>query len=331
MKAILDPHPRQLAEIFVPGDLARLKRTAEVIWGKDDPMPREAYDKVMRDVGIIICGRLRFGGVGEDEAPALKAIAEVLGVHPSPDRLDYETCFQRGIRVLSCAPAFAPMVAEMGLAHALAALRQLCEADRGMRTAAEEWWKQEVSTLYDAPVGMIGYGSLARALRPLLAPFRCKVSAFDPWLPDSYLRSQGVEPIDLKGLLRTSRVIFVLAIPSKENRAMLSRELLELIPRDSVFCLLSRSHVVDFEALSDLVSQGRFRAAIDVFPKEPLPADHPIRQAEFAVLTPHLAGGAKQARLNVGRMVADDVEAVAAGLPPMQLQLASPEFIGRRG
>jgi len=264
-------------------------------------------------------------------APGLKAIVEVPGVHPSPERLDYETCFRRGIRVMRCAPAFAPMVAEMGLAHALACLRQLCEADRKMRTAGEEWWKQEVSTLYDAPVGMIGYGSLARALRPLLMPFRCKVSAFDPWLPGSYLRSQGVEPIGLEDLLRTSRVIFVLAIPSKENQEMLSRKLLELIPRDSVLCLLSRSHVMDFGALTDLVVQGRFRAAIDVFPKEPLPPDHPIREAEFAVLTPHLAGGAKQARLKVGRMVADDVEAISAGLPPMQMQVANPEFIGRRG
>ena len=152
--------------------------------------------------------------------------------------------------------------------------------------------------LYDQPVGIIGYGSIARALHPLLTPFNVTISAYDPWLGAGYLRRQGVEPMPLEQLLATSRFIFVLAVPSSENRAMLTRELLELIPRNAVLILASRAHVVDFDALTELVLAGRFKLATDVFPVEPLPADHPIRAGgrRAALGPPRRLGGAGHGR-----------------------------------
>src|SRR5207302_7419271 len=130
-----------------------------------------------------------------------------------------------------------------------------------------------------------------RHLKPLLAPFRCSILAYDPWLTDGYLRTQGVTPASLDELVQRSKIIFVLAVPSQANRALLDRERLERIAPDSLLVLMSRSHLVDFEALTEMVTAGRFQAAIDVFPEEPLPADHPIRKAPNTVLSPHRAGG----------------------------------------
>ena len=180
--------------------------------------------------------------------------------------------------------------------------------------------------LYDQPVGIIGYGSIARALHPLLTPFGVTISAYDPWLGDGYLRRQGVTPATLEQLLAASRFIFVLAVPSSENRAMLTRDLLELIPRNAVLVLASRAHVVDFDALTELVLAGRFKLATDVFPVEPLPADHPIRRAEGALLSAHRAGSVAQGMVDLGEMVVDDLEAVVQGLPPRRLQMAEPEL-----
>lgn len=53
---------------------------------------------------------------------------------------------------------------------------------------------------------------------------------------------------------------------------------------------MSRSHVVDFDALTTALTEARFRAAIDVFPQEPMPSDHPIRRAPNVVLSAHRAG-----------------------------------------
>jgi phosphoglycerate dehydrogenase-like enzyme len=133
----------------------------------------------------------------------------------------------------------------------------------------------------------------------------------------------------LEELLLTSRVIFVLAIPSVENKALLDRQLLSLIPSDSVFVLMSRAHVVDFDALTEMLYERRFRAAIDVFPEEPVPADHRIRHAPNVVLSGHRAGSIREELRNIGHLVTNDLEAMLAGLPPLEMQVAQPELVRR--
>ena len=110
---------------------------------------------------------------------------------------------------------------------------------------------------------------------------------------------------------------------------MISRPLLERIRPCAVFVLISRAHVVDFDALTELVLAGRFRAAIDVFPQEPLAPDHPIRRASGAVLSAHRAGSVQEGLWTIGEMVVDDLEAIVQGLPPRRLQLAEPETVAR--
>ena len=331
-KVILDPHFRRLDRIFSEEDLDRMRSIAEVVWGRDEPMPTDELAKHREDAVAIIAGSWRHGDVAD--YPRLQAIMEIGGGFPSPKSLDYDACFARSIRVMSCAPAFGPAVAEMGLAMALASARRLVDSDREIRAGGANWSHTDFDEhflLFDKPVGFIGFGGLARALKPLIAPFRCPISVYDPWLTDAYLETQGVIPTDLDTLLSSSRVIFALALPTSSNRALISREKLELIRPDAVFVLLSRAHVVDFDALTDLLLQGRFRAAIDVFPKEPLPPDHPIRQATHAILSPHRAGGHPEALLNIGRIVVRDLEAMLRGLPPQEMQVAQPEFIRMRG
>jgi len=111
----------------------------------------------------------------------------------------------------------------------------------------------------------------------------------------------------------------------------LDHEKLSLIRPDAAFLLLSRAHLVDFDALTDLVLAGRFLAGIDVYPQEPLAKDHPIRQASHAVLSSHRAGANHEALQNIGRIVADDIEAICSDRLPQAMQLAQPEYIRLRG
>ncbi len=327
---VLDTHPRKLADIFSPEDLDRLRQMAHLVWAKDEPMPPAEMEPYRDQVFAIVTGRGR--EIPVNDLPALRAILEVSGRHPSPALLDYEACFARGIRVLSCAPAFGPMVAEMALGMALAASRQIVAGHVGFQSGSEQYLQKgnvDTFTLFDKPVGFIGFGGLAKALRPLLAPFRCSIQVYDPWLAPTYLREQGVKPVSLDELLATSRVIFVLAIPSVENKSLLGRELLSLIPANAVLVLMSRAHVVDFDVLTEMLYSGRFRAAIDVFPEEPLPADHPIRHAPNVVLSAHRAGSVAGELRAIGHLVVNDLEAMLAGLPPLEMQVAQPEIVRR--
>ncbi len=328
-KVIVDPSFRRMDEIFSPEDRLRLFDLVDVVWGRDEPMPMADFLAALPSADFVICADWRYGDV-LDQAGQLKAIIAVSGAFPL--QLDYEICYQKRILVLSVAPAFARQVAEFALGLAIASARDIALGDREMRSGAEKYLHAgNVGTflLYDKPVGMIGYGSIARELHKLLRPFDVQLSAYDPWLGDGYLRRQGVEPLALEDLMARSRVIFVLASPTAENRAMITRELLELVRRDAVFALVSRAHVVDFDALTELALAGRFKLATDVFPTEPLELDHPIRSAEGALLSAHRAGSVEEGMTELGQMLVDDLEALVKGLPPRRLQVAEPELSGR--
>jgi phosphoglycerate dehydrogenase-like enzyme len=327
---VVDPYFRRMSKVFAPVDLERLHSIVEVVWGKDEPMPLETALAVLpQALAVVVCYDWRYGDV-LNSATRLRAILDISGGFPQ--NLNYEQCFAQGVRVLSAAPAFGPQVAEMALGMALAASRDIGAGDRAMRAGNEKWQRAGNAgtfLLYGKRVGFIGFGGIARCLRPLIEPFGCPIAVYDPWLGDGYLRSQGVEPLGLEDLVATSRVIFVLAAPTVENRTLLSRNLLERIQPGAVLVLVSRAYVVDFAALTELVLAGRFKAAIDVFPTEPLPLDHPIRRAPGAVLSAHRAGSVEEGHWEIGRMVVDDIEAISRGLPPQRLLAAQPELITR--
>ena len=331
-QVIVVPHTRTLSRIFAPADWERLNALAEVVWGRDDPMPPADFEAALPEAVAIVHGEWRYGGAEVlRKAPKLKAVLEVMGAHSHPG-FDYDYCFDHRIRVLSCAPAFAPQVAEMALGMALAAARDIAYGDRLFRAGQEKYssaGNAGTFVLSGQTVGFVGFGSVARKLKSLLEPFGCRLLAYDPWLPASSLRAHGCEPVALARLMSEARVIFVAAAPTTQNKAMLSRDLLERIAPGSVLVLISRAHVIDFDALTELVVQGRFKAAIDVFPVEPAPADLPIRRAENAVLSAHRAGSVREGLLEIGRMVVDDLEAILAGVPPQLMQAAQPELVSK--
>lgn len=326
-KVLLETGFRRMEATFSPDDLERLHDVADVIWGIDEPLPDEVLEEHRSEIFAFVCAQWRYGDVSD--FPSLKAILEVSGRHPSPQILDYDFCRQHGIRVLSCAPAFGPMVAETALGFAIDCARGITREHVNFVNGDERYlWgsNEDTFTLFDRTVGYVGFGGLATHLTLLLAPFRCKIQVYDPWRTDQYLVEQGVMPVTLDMLLQSSEVIFVLAIPSVENEAMLDREKLSLIQPKAVFLLMSRSHVVDFDALTDLLYQGRFRAAIDVFPEEPVPKNHPIRQAPNVILSAHRAGSVPDDLKLIGHMVVNDIEAMAQGLPPFSMQNDIPEI-----
>lgn len=328
-QAVIDMFGRRVDEIFSESDQRRLRDTVQVVWARDEPMPDDQAAEALETAEFVVCSGWRYGEL-HGRFPRLRAIIDVAG--GLPRGLDYQEAYARGIHVLTAAPGFGRQVAEMSLGLALASCREIAIGDRALREGRERYMHHGNETtfmLFDKPIGIIGYGAIAQALHPLLVPFGGTISAYDPWLGDGYLRSRGVRPVGLEELLRESRFVFVLAAPSSENKALLDRAHLELLRPDAVLLLISRAHVVDFDALTDLLAQGRFRAGIDVFPEEPLPADHPIRRLDSAVLSAHRAGSLRDGMWDLGALVVDDLEMLARGLPPRRLQGASRELVAR--
>ena len=88
------------------------------------------------DAFAIVTTQWHYGDL--TDLPKLRAILEVGGRHPSPASIDYDHCRVKGIRVLSCAPAFGPMVAEMALGMAIDAAREITAGHEAFRAGDRE-------------------------------------------------------------------------------------------------------------------------------------------------------------------------------------------------
>lgn len=322
-KILLDPHWRRMDELFAPDVRSALQDACHIIWGKDHPMPQDQYNAALADVDVLITTKPVIDAKTLDAAPNLRMVIEVEGAFP--DTIDYAICAEHGVEVLCCAPGFRQSVAEMGLAMALAGARGLVNEHEAMRAGTERWLDDRSGrdfTLYGARIGFIGFGQIAQELSHLLTPFRTSLLAYDPWLPEAVARDHGLELASLDAVLEQSQCLFVTAVPTAENYKLLNAEKLALMQKGSFLVLLSRAHLVDFEALRDALTTGGIRAAVDVFPHEPLRVDDPIRRDANVILSPHRAAAVHGGRHLIGEMILSDIKSLIAGRDARRLSRA---------
>jgi phosphoglycerate dehydrogenase-like enzyme len=322
------PEPRTLQLIFTPADLATFRSRYRIIEA-EGAGAAAALAQHLPEATFIV-GQPPLPRALLEKAAKLKAVFNV--ETNLLDNMDYTTCFQRGIHVLTTGRVFAQPVAEIGLGLALALERNIVGADRAFRNGKELWGGDgngEARLLAGGEIGLIGFGDLGRALHRLLAGFRARIRVCDPWLPPSLVIEQGVEPASLETVLTQSDVVFVVASVTADNGGFLGgKEFASMRPGAS-FVLLSRAGVVDFEALMAAVRSGHIKAASDVYPQEPLPLDHPVRGLENFILSAHRAGALDVVFKQMGRMVLDDMELMSRGLPPLACKRAERETVAR--
>jgi len=326
-KVIAAPYPQKLNRLFSEEKIHMINSLADFIYLGDEKIAGDEIDEHLPDA-IAVIGQMEMPESRLRLASGLRVIFNVEGNFYQ--NIDYDYCFNNGIYVLNCGKAYALAVAEMALGFAIDLGRGITREDRRARSGNEKYLAEgclDSVLLSGSDAGIIGFGFLGKALAKLLAPFRCRVRVYDPWVPDSTIIEYGCIPAVLEDVLRESRFVFVMAGVTKDNQGFLNAEKLSLIKKDSFFILMSRAAIVDFEALCGLTEEGRFTAATDVFPEEPIPRDHRIRKNENILLSTHRAGGIPQAFARIGEMVIDDLSLILRGLPPLRMQVAMRETV----
>ena len=325
---IVDAHWREMSELFSPGDEASLRDLYDVVWGKDAPIPRDVYDAALPKAEVLIAAEPKVDRSMLDAAPRLRAVIEVSGAFPAT--IDYAACAERKVEVLSCAPGFREAVAEMALGMALAGARGLVAEHENFRKGQEAWLSDQVGrdkTLFDAPVGFVGFGSIGQTIATVLRPFRPDIMAHDPWLPEPKAAEYGARLGTLLEVMAHSRCLFVAAAPSRENAGIVDAAALSRLPDGAQVIVISRAHLVNFEDLLAEVRSGRLLAAIDVFPSEPVAQDDPLRTLPGLILSPHRAAAVQGGRHLIGRLMLSDLAAMFSGEAARGLQQANPDTV----
>lgn len=324
---LLRTHPAPIDRLFGAAALKTLRTRFSVV--ELEPDDDDILDRSLPEAFAIV-GQPDLPTERIGRAVKLRALLNIEGnFYPN---VDYQSCFDRGVHVLGCGPAYAQAVAEYALGLAIDVARGISREDRAFRAGRERYLgdgNADAILLRHSNIGFIGYGNLGRSLRPLLTPFSPSIRVYDPWLPESLLRESDLIPATLQQTLTSSDIIFVLAAVTAESEHLLGGPELDLLRNGARLVLVSRAAVTDYEALFDRVEAGRIVAAVDVWPDEPMPHNHRARNLEGLLLSAHRAGGIPAAFRQIGDMVLDDLTLLAAGLPPARMQVAARELVGR--
>ncbi|MDQ3700385.1 MAG: hydroxyacid dehydrogenase, partial [Chloroflexota bacterium] len=170
--------------------------------------------------------------------------------------------------------------------------------------------------LYGKRVGIVAASMTGRAYMRLLLPFGCDVLVYDPYLSDARAAELGVrKAADLGDLMATCDIVSNHAPTTPETNGLISAAMLARLRDGALFVNTARAGAIDYQALTAELQAGRIRAALDVFPKEPLDDASPLRYLPNVSLSPHVAGATVESRRRLGSTMIDEIVRFFAGQP----------------
>lgn len=201
--------------------------------------------------------------------------------------------------------------AELALALALAQSRDL---DRYARDQLAGLWQGRFATgLADKRVLILGAGHIGQAIERRLAGFEV---ASITRVARTARSEPEVHPLtELPALLEQADVVFVIIPLNEQSRGLFDAEMLAHLPDGALLVNVGRGPIIDTDALLAETSSGRLRAALDVTDPEPLPADHPLRQVESVLISPHVGGWSDAFGPRRDRLIGAQLRAWIAGEP----------------
>jgi D-3-phosphoglycerate dehydrogenase len=257
---------------------------------------------------------------------ATKVTAEVLAGAPDLrvvvragtglDNVDRAAAEARGVLVRNTPDANTVSVAEHTFAMLLALERHVAPAAADLRAGRWEKSRYQGRELAGRTLGVIGFGRIGRAVARRAHAFGMPVFVHDEHVsrgPDGF---EWVRHVDRDTLLREADVVTLHLPLTSRTRHMISARELGLMKKDAVLLNASRGGVVDEAALLVALTSGAIRAAaVDVFEREPAPAEHPLLRLPNVLALPHLGASTVEAQRRAGTDAAAALLEVLAALP----------------
>lgn len=234
------------------------------------------------------------------------------------DAIDLRTAADHGIWVTYVPDYSIDEVSTHAITLLLAQARGLPEQLNSTRRG--EWTNRGMRTVYrlkDQVLGVIGCGRIGQAAAAKGLGLGLKVIGFDPYMDAAILRAQGIEPVDLDTLLRTSDYITLHSPLTEENRHIINAATLAKMKPTAYLINTARGPLIDEDALLQAVRTGTIAgAALDVLTVEPPPSDHPLMHEPNILVTPHAGWYSEEAKVDVRVRGAEEVVRVLKGEPP---------------
>ncbi len=280
----------------LPREILRSVEDADVIQSHLAPLPAEVFARA-RKVKIVASNR---GGY---------------------ENIDVDAATRHGVPVI-CNPAHnANAVAEMTVGMILAETRNIARCHAAM--AVGKKWREafpnsgRIRELQSSTIGIIGFGEIGRRVAAMLRVCGARLLVFDPYVDGCIIEKLGGDKVEIDQLLSESDIVTLHARAVRGAKPLLGKAELEKMKPTAVLVNTARASLVDMDALyAALKKQKIGGAAIDVYPAEPVPEDHPLLTLDNVTLSCHKGGDTVESYANSPRMVLEEVERFFAGQQP---------------
>jgi phosphoglycerate dehydrogenase-like enzyme len=212
--------------------------------------------------------------------------------------------------------------AELALGLMLAAARHIPAGDANIRAGGFQNGVPLGFALRGRTIGLIGLGKLGTFMATYCKALGMKLLAWSPHLTEQRAQAAGAEFTTKDDLLARSDVISIHMVLAPSTVGIVSRRDLERLKPGAIVVNTSRGPQIDEAALVELATAGKIVAALDVYDREPLPADHPLRRAPNTILTPHVGFCIRE---NFDTFYQESVENVLAFLKGAPMRVMAPD------
>ncbi len=288
----------------------------------DNTSPEQVAERIA-PAQIVLVNKVHLTAAELGSAPNLRLICIAA---TGTDNVDLQAAAKLGIVVCNIRNYCTDSVAQHVLGLILALTQQLMPYRELL--AAGGWTRSGHFCRLDFPIrelrgkrlGIVGYGTLGRAVAGLARPLGMEIcAARRPYrLADNDRIAGDPERVGLGQLLQTADVISLHCPLNDETRGMIGAQAFEMMKTDAVLINTARGALIDTRSLPDALRDGQIAGAgIDVLEAEPPPPDHPLLTTQLPnlIVTPHIAWAAREARQRAILALAGNIEAFLAGTP----------------
>jgi len=283
-----------------------------------DRTPAELVLERAREADIILTSKVKLTGAVIAALPQLRYISMLATGY---NNVDVTAAAVRGIPV-SNVPAYSTeSVVQTAFALLLELTTQVGLHDTAVK--AGEWvrcpdhafWKAPIVELDNLTIGIVGYGTIGRAMARVAVAFGMTVIVHAPRIP----ADPGPVPVSfvtLEELFAAADVVSLNCPQTPENTGFVNTRLLSLMKPGAFFLNVARGGLVNEADLADALNRGVIAGAgLDVVAHEPMLADNPLLTAANCIFTPHIAWASLAARKRLMGIVAGNIAAFLDNKP----------------
>ncbi|MET0937409.1 MAG: D-2-hydroxyacid dehydrogenase family protein, partial [Luteibacter sp.] len=281
--AVLDDYQSAAS---VSADWSTIERHADVEFFHDSVSEPDALAARLAPFDIVSVMRER-APLPASVLEALPGLKLIVSTGPRNASIDTVAAERLGIAIAHTGYFSSPTI-ELTWALILASARNIVAEHNSLRSGG---WQVELGDdLAGQTLGIIGLGNVGGEVARIGLAFGMKVIAWSENLTAEDAAKRGVTRVDRDQLFREADIVSVHVQLSERSRGLVGPAEFALMKPSAKLVNTSRSAIVDEVALREAVASRRIAgAAVDVYDREPLDANHPYRSAGADLITtPHI-------------------------------------------